>query len=324
MKDLPMKDIFLKEEAVLFGKKKSLVGILTNPFIAAGDRQKPAVILLNPGIVHRVGPGRVYVKIARTLAASGSPVLRFDFSGIGDSAVRHDNLRFEKSAIQETQDAMEFLKATRGTQHFVLLGGCSGAQISFETACCDARVIGAVLINYPAAEEQDENADSDLKYRRAAHYYWNFALLNRKSWGKLITGKANYRQLIEALKVEVKRRITPRNKAPREQTPFQANLQRLAQQDVRLTFLCSQGDPLLDELREAGGDDFRQLSALGKIALDIIPRSDHTFSSLDDHERLLDVILRRIKAMTPAKNISISRSAPGAEVISIDNTAAGF
>jgi dienelactone hydrolase len=321
MKNVLMQKTPVKEEAVLFGEKKSLAGIVTYPPGVVDRWLRPAVILLNPGIVHRAGPGRIYVKIARALAAIGYVVLRFDFSGIGDSAVRHDNLRFEKSAVRETQDAMEFLRATRGSEYFVLLGGCSGAQISFDTACCDPRTIGAILINYPVIEDEDDSADADLKHRRAAHYYWNFALFNRKSWGKLFSGRANYRQLMGALKAEARRRFAPR-KAPRESVPFQANLRRLAERDVRLTFLCSQGDPLLDELREAGGNDFRRLCALGTITLDIIPRSDHTFSSLDDHDRLLDVILKRIKAMTPAGNISFNKTQiiPGSE----DRSAVGF
>src|SRR5713101_5522058 len=178
MKDAFTKSRSMKEEAVLFGEKKSLVGVVTDPPTTTGNHLRPAVILLNPGIVHRVGPGRIYVKIARALAAAGFVVLRFDFSGIGDSAVRHDNLQFEKSAIREAQDAMKFLKRSRDVEHFILLGGCSGALISLETACCDEQVLGAVLINYPAIEDEDEDANTDLKQRRAAHYYWNFALFN--------------------------------------------------------------------------------------------------------------------------------------------------
>src|SRR3989442_13379966 len=98
----------MREQAVLFGEVKSLIGILTDPPMRNGNRPKPAVILLNPGIVHRVAPGRIYVRMARALAAMGFVVLRFDFSGIGDSAVRHDNLPFDKSAVRETQDAMHF------------------------------------------------------------------------------------------------------------------------------------------------------------------------------------------------------------------------
>src|SRR5215467_3344973 len=128
-----MQNEVMKEEVVLFGERKSLVGIVTSPPPRL-TQERMAVILLNPGIVHRVGPGRIYVKIARRLASTGLTVLRFDFSGIGDSAPRHDSLPFEKSAIEEARDAMEFLQATRGVEKFILLGGCSGALASLQTA----------------------------------------------------------------------------------------------------------------------------------------------------------------------------------------------
>jgi len=320
-----MEGLLMKEEAVLFGERKSLVGVVTEPRETTRNPLSPAVILLNPGIVHRVGPGRIHVKIARALAAIGFVVLRFDFSGIGDSAVRHDNLRFEKSAVRETQDAMDFLKSTRRIEHFVLLGGCSGAFISLETVCCDARPVGAILINYPATEGEDEHADADLKTRRTAHYYRNFAFFDRKSWGRLLTGKTNYRQLIQVLQSETKRRFAPTQATPRKETPLQTNLQRLSQRNVRLTFLCSRGDPLLDELREAGGNELQRLCALGQITLDIIPHSDHTFSSLEDHERLLDMIVRRIRTMTLAESFPAPafEMASHADIVTTRNSVIG-
>src|SRR6266699_5140047 len=173
----------MREEAVLFGEVKSLMGILTDPPMRNGNHAKPAVILLNPGIVHRVAPGRIYVRMARALAAMGFVVLRFDFSGIGDSAVRYDHLPFDKSAVRETQDAMHFLQAKKGIERFILLGGCSGARVALQTACCDQRVIGTLLINLQISE--DDGQSSDQIGRTAAFYYLNFALFNLKSWLKL-------------------------------------------------------------------------------------------------------------------------------------------
>jgi pimeloyl-ACP methyl ester carboxylesterase len=297
----------VREEAIAFGERKSLVGIVTDPRIRNRKYVGTGVILLNPGIVHRVGPGRVYVKVARELASIGLVVLRFDFSGIGDSAVRHDNLRFDKSAVSEAQDAMECLAATRGIQHFIFLGGCSGAQISLETACCDARVIGAVLINFPVSQDEDGVANPDLINRRKSYYYSHYALFSFKSWSKVVSGTADYRQIARTLWFETKRRFPSRKNLPREATQFEAKLRRLVDAGVRLTFLCSEGDPRLEDLREAGGDGLKQLSASGRIALEIIPRSDHTFSSLHDQEQLLKVIVKRIETMSPAEKEAASR-----------------
>jgi len=82
----------MREEAVLFGKTRSLVGIITDPHTVVNAHNHPAIVLLNAGVLHRVGPNRLYVKIARKLASAGFVVLRFDLSGIGDSKARRDNL----------------------------------------------------------------------------------------------------------------------------------------------------------------------------------------------------------------------------------------
>jgi dienelactone hydrolase len=275
----------MREEAVLFGEVQSLVGIVTDPDSRNGSHQKPAVILLNPGIVHRVAPGRVYVRMARALAAMGSVVLRFDFSGIGDSPVRHDTLPFDKSAVRETQGAMDFLQATRGAERFILLGGCSGARVSLQTACCDPRVVGAFLINLQMSE--DDNQSSDQTSRTAAFYYRNFALFNLKSWCKLLAGKADYRKVVRALGFLARRQLALTRKMSPESIQLAANLRMLAESGVCVTFLYAESDPRLNDLREALGRELRELRALAKVRVEIIPRSDHTFSSLHDQDKLL-------------------------------------
>jgi hypothetical protein len=95
--------------------------------------------------------------------------------------------------------------------------------------------------------------------------------------------------------------LSEKTKSP-QMPQFQASLRSLVDRGVRLIFLCSQGDPLLNDLRQAGGHQLQQLCTLGKAALEIVPRSDHTFSSLDDQERLLESILERIDAISSAEH----------------------
>ncbi len=295
----------MKEEVVLFGTRQSLVGIVTDPATVSAQRARTAVILLNAGIVHRVGPGRIYVKIARALAAMGFVVLRFDFSGIGDSTVRHDHLCFEKSAVAEAQEAMGVLNATRGVEHFIFLGGCSGAFASFETACCDPRVVGAILINFQTPDNENAAAAPDLPIRKAAYYYWKSALFNLKSWRKLLTGKTDYGQLIRVLCFEIKRRFASKKTKTPDISRVEAGLLRLAARRVHVVFVCSEGDPQLQDLRDAGGHTLKQLCASGEVVLDIIPQSDHTFSSVYDQERLLKVACQR---MGTIRHYAASRS----------------
>jgi len=122
--------------------------------------------------------------------------------------------------------------------------------------------------------------------------------LSINSWGRLFTGKANYRKLTLALWFETKRRFTSKKNISPEASQFQENLRRLADRGVQMTFLCSESDPRLEDLRDTGGDGLKKLLREGRLSLEIIPRSDHTFSSLQDQERLMKVLLERIDAMS--------------------------
>ena len=281
----------MKEDAVLLGHTRSLVGILTDPGEAANDTNLPAVILLNAGIVHRVGPHRLYVKIARSLAAMGFTVLRFDFSGVGDSRARHDNLPFERSTISEAQDAMNYLAAERGIGRFVLAGLCSGADVSLKTACCDPRVVGAILIN--AQGDQLDTGDALRSYllnRRKARYYWKSALFRPKMWLRAVRGEAAFRDIMRVLLFPLLSRVARKKKALSGPSQYAAGLRFVAERGMPLLLVFSDGDTGLDYLHEVFGDELRQLCSSGKIGFHVIPHSDHLFTLLDDKARLLSLV----------------------------------
>jgi len=269
----------MREEALLFGKTKSLVGIITDPPPQQESKPLPGILLLNAGIIHHVGPNRIHVKIARAMAPMGFVVLRFDFSGIGDSKVRDDNLPFEESAVRETQEAMDYLSATRGIRRFQLIGISSGAIVSYKTAGRDPRVIGATLIN-PAS--YGEELRSYAKARR----YWKNALLDPQRWRKALTGKAHYRIVGPRLRSMFASRRKARSVAIGIATDFRSLIERRV--DLRLIY--SQGDLGLDCLDVILGKELRLLSTRGKLKLEVIPQADHTCTLLESQQRLVEVV----------------------------------
>jgi pimeloyl-ACP methyl ester carboxylesterase len=276
----------MREEALLFGKTKSLVGIITDPPEAKRSNGLPGIILLNAGIIHRVGPNRIHVKIARTLAPIGFVVLRFDFSGIGDSKVRDDNLPFEESAVRETQEAMDYLSATRGVERFYLIGLSSGAIVSYKTAGRDPRVLGATLIN-PASY------GDELRSYAKARRYWKNALLDPKRWAKAFTGKANYQIIGPRFRAV----FSSRRKALSVANHIAADFHSLIERGVDLRLVYSKGDLGLDCLDVILGDELRELSKRGTLKLEIIPQADHTCTLLESQQRLLNVVQNCALAM---------------------------
>jgi alpha/beta superfamily hydrolase len=286
----------MREEAVLFGKIGSLVGILTDPPVTAGHMDLPAIVLLNAGIVHRVGPNRLSVNIARTLATMGFVVFRFDFSGIGDSEVRGDHLPFRKSSLREVQEAMNYLHAARDSERFILMGLCSGARISFRTACCDPRVVGAVLINSMGHlhDESDEQLSAFIRNRALARHYWRIAFsssFSAKNWLKAISGKVDYRRVIRLMTgFRPGTLLSRKRRASITANEVVTDLHLLAERGAHILHIYSEGDEGLDYLQVMLGDEMKRWIESGRIAVELIPGTNHVFTLQWDQEHLLRVI----------------------------------
>jgi pimeloyl-ACP methyl ester carboxylesterase len=134
------------ERIARIGRPEPLAGILCEP--EEIDPSRPAVLLLNSGVMHHVGACRLSVRLARRIAeTSGLPSLRFDFSGIGDSAPRRSLESHEDTLLGEVREVMDHVSKTRGIDRFILFGLCSGAYASFRTAVADERVVAIVQID---------------------------------------------------------------------------------------------------------------------------------------------------------------------------------
>ena len=187
----------MQEQAIRFGNSRQLVGIASLP---DNPIPVPAILFLNAGIIHHVGPSRIYVRLARRLAKMGFTSLRFDFAGVGDSCVRTDSLSIEQAIIDDVRQAMDYLETQSGVSQFILIGHCSGAWAAFLAAGEDERVVGAVLINPESGQEDWVEYDYQRKMSRYyENYYAREALLDPQRWKKLLTGKADYRSIFNTV-----------------------------------------------------------------------------------------------------------------------------
>ena len=132
-----------KERPLVFGGGR-LLGVLSEP---ATPINSPAILVLNSGLLPRVGPARLSVEFARAAARMGFAALRFDLSGLGDSEPRPGGLSPVQSAIADAREAMDAIGAELGVERFVLLGLCSGAVHGHHIATADARIVGAIMLD---------------------------------------------------------------------------------------------------------------------------------------------------------------------------------
>jgi alpha-beta hydrolase superfamily lysophospholipase len=85
--DFAEHDRKIRETAEFLDDERILFGVVSEP-VAAGQDVRDAVVMLNSGTIHHIGPSRLYVAIARRCAARGIGALRVDLSGVGDSGLR--------------------------------------------------------------------------------------------------------------------------------------------------------------------------------------------------------------------------------------------
>jgi pimeloyl-ACP methyl ester carboxylesterase len=226
--------------------------------------------------------------LSRLLAAQGIPSLRFDLSGIGDSPTRTDKVPFEESSVQETRDAMDYLAETRGCDRFLLAGICTGAVASYHTALADPRVLGALMINAQGLLDlSDEETRAYLANRKARRYYVGSAIYNYRSWLRLISGRADYRELFRVLRSKLIRpRTESLGRAPRA-VKVQKGLRALADRGTKLFFLFSEGDPGIDELNIVLGDEREAFCAQRDVTMRIVENADHMFTALSKQQEFL-------------------------------------
>jgi len=122
-----------------------LFGVLTEPAVDAG---LPPLVLLNVGLLHHIGPGGLWVDLARSWAAKGVRVLRFDLGGIGESPAlpyHSEGVEYPLEAVEDIIDAMRFV-APDDHKNVILVGICSGAYHALEVSIA-LNITGAAIIN---------------------------------------------------------------------------------------------------------------------------------------------------------------------------------
>jgi alpha-beta hydrolase superfamily lysophospholipase len=147
-----------------------LFGIVTEP---ADGPTGPTIVLVNEGNTHHIGQARIWVDLARTLAASGLRVLRFDLSGNGDSRTRPGqtaHVARAPEAIDDVYEAMAAIAPDHPTD-VVLVGFCSGAYQVIEQALAHPPR-GICVINPTFSFAPPEPAGTALRPARQVTRRW--------------------------------------------------------------------------------------------------------------------------------------------------------
>lgn len=132
----------MRERVVTFGEDKRLVGILCEPDTDQKVSSAPAIIFLNSGLLHHVGPSRLYVELARDISCHGFVSIRFDLGGLGDSLPAMQAKPDMEQILLDAKHAMDEAERKFNIKEYVLVGLCTGAANAHRIAVADVRVVG--------------------------------------------------------------------------------------------------------------------------------------------------------------------------------------
>jgi len=276
-----------RERVAQFGPQRALIGVVTEPVAATAATEggvRRAVLMANIGMHHRVGPFRVYVDLARALADAGVLALRFDLSGLGDSASRAGATSDLEGAILDMRDAMDWMQGRYGVEEFVIVGLCSGVDAAHATALRDPRVQGVVFIDgytYPTA---------GFSRRRATVRF-----LQLERWSRYLRRRATMRAAAPVATVAAPAAAVEAPTFSREYPAieqFRGDIAQLAGRATRMLFVFT---GTVDSRFNSRGQLWEMLGAQvprERIELEWYRRADHVFSACTHRATLVSRIVR--------------------------------
>jgi pimeloyl-ACP methyl ester carboxylesterase len=278
----------MKESTLQFGHERGLTGTVCQP---SADAAATGVILFNAGVIHRIGPHRLNVRMARRLAAHGIPSIRFDLAGQGDSA---RDERFTSAAeliFASARAAMDALQSATGVQRILVFGFCSGAYHAFRFAERDTRIGGLIMFDafaYPTWRSVAYRIY--LRIRQRGLYATLGAVLGRLR--RLARGAC------AAAGADVEDADITRGSLPARRD-FARRANALAAQGIALHFIFAGQSH--DYYNYAGQfrDSLRGYSLDPRISHAYFPDMDHLVTALDDQAALIDHVCAWILARSP-------------------------
>jgi alpha-beta hydrolase superfamily lysophospholipase/SAM-dependent methyltransferase len=300
-----------REEPIRFGEGGRLFGVLTEPGAGSVRRGSPAVVFLNVGANHRVGPNRMYVTLARELAARGYRSLRFDLGGLGDSLVAEGapSIRlYSKDSIGDVKAALSTIARARGVDRVVLAGVCSGAYLAFYATIEDPRVIGQILIN-PQTFVWREGDSLELSIRRSykSTRYYLARILDREVWSQAVRGRVDLRGVAGVLRERYAARagawiaklLARGLGAPAPRTGIERAFCALSDRGGESLLVFASTDGGLDMIEEHLGRDARRMRGRRNFRLAIVEGADHTFTPIASQRELGALVTSFVEGAFP-------------------------
>lgn len=320
-------------KAVTFLNREGLrlFGILHEPK-AAGNM---GVLILNPGVKSRVGPHRLYVKMAKVFCHLGFPVLRFDPHGIGDSEGEvEESLAADFYGtvqvgrfVEDTLAAMDWMHKECGTPQFVLAGLCGGAITALLTGARDSRVHQILALGIPVnrvGSHVDPYRYMSQGQLREIQKAYQGKLLSLMSWIRFLSLRSDYRMIFKSFSSAFKHAVrnnstgsraaplTPRS-ADTDLNPLFPDALHIFAANRRILFIFSGGDRLHWEFDEKYLRHYKATfdTIARNVEIHVIPNANHILSFSDWQEEMIAKVSATLQTHISSDLKTTRQHAPG-------------
>lgn len=304
----------MNEQTLIFGPENHLVGTVTLPSAVKPGHEGTMALLTNAGVIPRIGPHRLNVRLARQFAEMGIATLRFDMSGLGDSRRSTSRRPTGEQFVADTLCAMDLAQSKFGRDQFFMVGFCSGGDVAHNAALMDARLRAIVMWDsyvYPTRRAKLRG----FIHRLRRHTLTSAAqkVIQRLLAPRTTPEVAADGQPPEGPSIFGRTRVPPRD-------DFGQRIRTLVDRGVEFLFLYSGGEP---EWYNYGGqfrDMFSSYGFVDRVAYEYIVRNDHTFIQPHAQTALIESVERwlnqRALPTLAQGRLAPTEAAPSAPVLS--------
>lgn len=272
------------EEPLRFGNGNRLFGTLCQP---VGPRRGAAVLLFGTAYDRQAGWARTTTEMARHLARNGVASLRFDAANVADSPPRADmpeQVQYSDVQLADARAAVDLLVA-RNLGPVLAAGRCSGAYLAFRAAVVDDRVAGVLPVNiYTFRWDPDMSVDEALRTNPRSLDDYRQRAFDPATFRRLLTGQVDIGRALGNVALQIARRLAAAapgalgrfTRSGRLRGATLADFRRLAERNVPVALLYSEGDVGLERLRLDFGSC--GLNRYANVMVETIPDADHNLS----------------------------------------------
>ena len=287
------------ERAVRFGPDRRLFGVLACP--ADASSMAPAIVLLNTGGSHHVGPHRLYVSLAREWAADGHLVLRFDLGGLGDSAPPYpdrssESVAYPEHMLDDAREAIALVRKEAPNRRVIVAGLCSGGWLAYQAASHGLAVDAIVSIN-PPLYLRDGNQRWLRKERTLERYQQSMRDPSR--WAKALRGDVSYATFTRTAASVLARHVAIRvSGVLGDPLPdgLAKDLCTIATRGINSLFVFSRGDDGLAYFQLHAQPALRRPSVRGRVRHMVVEGTGHAFRPLAAQQTLRKILVDFVRS----------------------------